>query len=58
MDIIGTLKTLSTLSQRVDEAIEIKQAVEELQGTVSALLEQLHALERLLAQFKGGRQDG
>ena len=57
MDIIGTLKSLSTLSKRVDEAMEIKAAVEELQGTVSALLEQLHALERLLAQFKGGKSD-
>lgn len=54
MDIIGTLKNLSTLSKRVDEAMEIKTAVEELQGTVSALIEQLQALERLLAQFKGG----
>ena len=57
MDIIGTLKNLSKLSKRVDEAMEIKTAVEELQGTVSALIEQLQALERLLAQFKGGKSD-
>lgn len=54
MDLLGTLKSISTLSRRVDEAMEIKQAVEELQGTVSALMEQLKGLERLLAQFKGG----
>ena len=57
MDIIGTLKKLPTLSKRVDEAMEIKTAVEELQGTVSALIERLQALDRLLKAFKGGIRD-
>lgn len=57
MDIIGTLKSISTLSRRVDEAIEIKQAVGELQKTVSALIGQIEWLERLLAKFKGGKND-
>ena len=57
MDFIGTLKSISTLSKRVDEAIEIKQAVEDLQKTVSELVERLNGLERLLAKFKGGKND-
>jgi ABC-type transporter Mla subunit MlaD len=57
MDIFGTLKNVATLSKRVDDALEIKQAVEELQKTVSALVEQLQGLERLLAKFKGGKCD-
>lgn len=57
MDIIGTLKSISTLSKRVDEAIEIKQAVEELQKTVSELVERLKGLEPLLKAFKGGKCD-
>ena len=57
MDIIGTLKQISTLSKRVDDALEIKQAVEELQKTVSELVERLKGLERLLAKFKGGKND-
>ena len=57
MDIIGTLKSISTLSKRVDDALEIKQAVEDLQKTVSELVERLKGLERLLAKFKGGKND-
>lgn len=57
MDIIGTLKQISTLSKRVDDALEIKQAVEDLQKAVSALVERLQGLERLLAKFKGGKND-
>lgn len=57
MDIIGTLKQISTLSKRVDDALEIKQAVEDLQKTVSALIGQIEGLERLLAKFKGGKND-
>lgn len=57
MDIIGTLKSISTLSKRVDDALEIKQAVEDLQKTVSELVEHLQRLERLMAKFKGGKND-
>jgi hypothetical protein len=57
MDIIGTLKSISTLSKRVDDALEIKQAVEDLQKTVSALVERLQGLECLLAKFKEGKND-
>jgi len=57
VDIIGTLKQISTLSKRVDDALEIKQAVEELQKTVSELVERLKGLERLLAKFKGEKHD-
>lgn len=57
MDIIGTLKSISTLSKRVDDALEIKQAVEDLQKTVSALIGQIEGLERLLAKFKEGKND-
>ena len=57
MDIIGTLKQISTLSKRVDDALEIKKAVEDLQKTVSALIGQIEELERLLAKFKGGKND-
>ena len=32
MDIIGTLKKVSTLSERVDEALALKQAVERAVG--------------------------
>lgn len=57
MDIIGTLKSISTLSKRVDDALEIKQTVEDLQKTVSELVERLKGLERLLAKFKEGKND-
>ena len=57
MDIIGTLRNVRDLSRKVDEALALKQAVEDLQETVSALMEQLKGLERLLAQFKGGKRD-
>ena len=57
MDIIGTLKQISTLSKRVDDALEIKQAVEDLQKAVSVLIGQIEGLERLLAKFKGGKND-
>ena len=57
MDIIGTLKSISTLSKRVDDALEIKQAVEDLQKTVSELVEHLQRLERLLKAFKGEKHD-
>lgn len=57
MDIIGTLKSISTLSKRVDEALEIKQAVERLEKTASELVEQIKGLERIVAQFKGGKHD-
>ena len=55
MDILGTLKNISTLSKRVDEALKIKQAVEKLEKTASELVEQIKGLERILAQFKGGK---
>lgn len=57
MDIIGTLKNVATLSKRVDDALEIKQAVEALQKTVSALIGQIEGLERLLEKIKGGKHD-
>ena len=57
MDIIGTLRNVRDLSRKVDDALALKEAVEDLQETVSALMEQLKGLERLLAQFKGGKSD-
>ena len=57
MDIIGTLKQISTLSKRVDDALEIKQAVEDLQKAVSALIGQIERLERLLEKFWGEKND-
>lgn len=57
MDILGTLKKISTLSKRVDDALAIKQNIEELQEKVSALVEHLQRLERLLKKFKGGKDD-
>ena len=57
MDIIGTLKSISTLSKRVDEALEFKQTVEKLEKTASELVEQIKGLEKVLAQFKGAKHD-
>ena len=57
MDILGTLKNVATLSKRVDEALEIKQAVEKLEKTASELVEQIQGLEKVLAQFKGVKHD-
>ena len=57
MNIIGTLRNVRDLSLKVDEALALKQAVEDLQETVSALMEQLKWLERLLAQIKGVKRD-
>lgn len=55
MDILGTLKSISTLSKRVDDALAIKQNIEELQEKVSALVEHLQRLERMLKNFRGGK---
>ena len=57
MDILGTLKNVATLSRRVDEALEIKQAVERLEKTAAELIEQIKGLEMVLARFKGGKHD-
>lgn len=57
MDILGTLKSISTLSKRVDDALAIKQNIEELQEKVSALVEHLQRLERMLKAFKGEKRD-
>ena len=57
MDILGTMKKISTLSKRVDDALAIKQNIEELQEKVSALVEHLQRLERMLKAFKGEKRD-
>lgn len=57
MNVFETLKKISTLSKRVDDALAIKQNIEELQEKVSALVEHLQRLERMLKAFKGEKRD-
>ncbi len=57
MNVFETLKSISTLSKRVDDALAIKQNIEELQEKVSALVDHLQRLERMLKAFKGEKRD-
>ncbi len=57
MNVFETLKNVSELSRKVDEAVEIKRAVEELQATIAELMKLLQGLECLLKKFKGGKCD-
>lgn len=57
MIVFETLKKVSDLSRKVDEAVEIKRVVEELQATIAELMKLLQGLERLLKKLNGGKCD-
>ena len=57
MDIIGTLKQISTLSKRVDDALEIKQAVEKIFNVKVVSVNTLHRIgKRQRTRFGYGKR--